>query len=662
MQDELLIEQRRRDFHRFLLATFPDFIDGWIYVDLCERLKKFMLDIRFAKSPRLIVCLPPRSGKSQTITVRFALYCLLNNPVWEVLVASYSQSLVNRFSRFTRSLLESHSYIKTLWPHIKLAQDHGAVEEWAVSNSKERNYQLGGTYRAVGKGGSITGAGANCFVAFTKITIHEGCSIRNPLTISNMYTRNHICSHTKKFIQDIKPGDLVLSFNHILGKREYRHVLATTYTYKATVCVQFFIGSRREYTTKILALKKKRQWITKKSYKTYPILKSLFCTEDHQFYVSGKGYVEAKNLLKKDMCLCMNEKSNVFQDIYVHGVLPTGHQEIVYDIQVEQNHNFFAEDILVHNCLILDDTLKDFEEADSANARAALWDWYSSTARTRLTPGGGILVVQTRWHPDDLVGRVLHEEKHTTGSDKWDLVEYQALAEKDEEHRKTGESFLPSRWSAEELLRIKSSIAPRWWEALYQQRPQAPGGNLIKEKMFHRYLSSPKSEEFDKLIQVWDLRFSKSQAKTSSFVCGWIMGRIKGKFYVLDESRDRWSYAESRTELLKLTEKWPKAITKVIENKANGAAIESDLEGTVPGIILYNPRGDKFQRVERVLPLLLAGNVYFPDDSVVTWAKEAMHELTMFPRGADDDRVDCFSMGLAYLLEEEQQFQTVIML
>lgn len=460
---EALLEKCRRDFHTFVKRTFPEFVDGWVYEDLCVRLKQFMLDVRARKSPRLIICLPPRLGKSQIASVRFALFCLLNNPRWEVIVGSYSRSLVNRFSRAARSLVESHDYIHALWPKIKLSDDHASIEEWRIEEEGDPGYMTGGTYRAVGRGGSITGSGADC--------------------------------------------------------------------------------------------------------------------------------------------------------------------------------------------LILDDLIKDAQEADSSIVHAGIWDWYSSTARTRLAPGGGVVIVMTRWNIADLIGRLLAEEKANPKADKWDVVEYRAIAEVNEKHRKIGDSIHQARWSNEEMNRVKDNTIPRWWDALYQQRPTIRGGNLFKEVHFRRYWATPDVLDFDHIVCVWDLRFGKSQSKSTSFVCGWVIGMKGGQFYVLDERRDRWSYAESREQVKKMHEEWPLAMAKVIENKANGPALESDLEGYVPGIVLYDPRGDKYQRAERVLPLCMAGNVFLPADEIAPWVKDAIAELCAFPGGVNDDRVDCLSMGLSYLLE-----------
>lgn len=450
------LELRRRDFHKLIQNTIPNFVDGWIYFDISNRLRKFMLDVREGKSPRLILCMPPRMGKSVISSMRFPLYCLLNNPTWEIIVTTYSQSLVNRFSRFTRNLLESDPYIKKMWPNASLAKDHAAVEEWRVVFDKNKKIE-GGTYRAVSKGSSLTGSGSS------------------------------------------------------------------------VICI--------------------------------------------------------------------------------------------------------------------DDTCKDAEEANSVTSRENLWDWYSSVARTRLAPGGGILITQTRWNPDDLVGKLLKEEKNTEGADHWELIEYKAIAEQDEKYRKAGESILPERWTIEQLLKTKASMIPRYWDALYQQRPVAAGGNLIKEDWIKEWSTLP---EMDQVIQVWDLRFGKSQAKTSSFVVGWVIGKCQGNYYLIHEVRGRWSYAETRNEILALSEKFPAAIAKVIENKANGAAIESDLEDQVEGIILFNPRGDKIQRAERILPILISGNFYIPINS-----RDIKNELTAFPNGADDDRVDVLSMGLSWFYERD---------
>ncbi|NBW13565.1 MAG: terminase [Caulobacteraceae bacterium] len=461
---EIQLELRRRDFHRFVASTVPNFVDGWLYQHLCKRLAQFMEDVRNKKSPRLIVCMPPRHLKSESISVRFPLWCLLNNPSWEVIVSTYGSSLSERLSRRARSLM-SEQYVQTLWPLARVDPNHFSVKEWKVFFGK--NYSTPTTYKAVGRGGSLTGSGA-----------------------------------------------------HIL---------------------------------------------------------------------------------------------------------------------------------------ICDDLIKDQAEADSPKVRDDMWHWFNSVARTRLTPGGGIIIVNTRWHKDDITGRLIAESENKSG-DTWEILNFPAIAEEDEEFRKMGEALHPQRFDVEALLKMKRALPNRWWDSLYQQRPASAGGEILKARWFREFDVAP---EMDMIIQSWDLRFSRSQTAGSSFVVGQVWGARGSKRYLLDEMRGRWSYTESRDAIREMCGRWPQATAVLVENKANGPAIESDLEGEVPGLVLYDPRGDKIQRLERVSPLIRAGDVYLPPMDQATWVKDWLAEVCNFPRAPNDDRVDAMSMALAYLHELRSEIGAV---
>ena len=114
--------------------------------------------------------------------------------------------------------------------------------------------------------------------------------------------------------------------------------------------------------------------------------------------------------------------------------------------------------------LLIDDPIKNREDAESENNREATWDWYTSTAYTRLSPGGGILVILTRWHDDDLAGRLLQHAE--SGADAWEVVKYPAIAEEDEEFRNQGDPLHPERYNLESLAQIQKAIGPRDWTAL----------------------------------------------------------------------------------------------------------------------------------------------------------------------------------------------------
>lgn len=132
--------------------------------------------------------------------------------------------------------------------------------------------------------------------------------------------------------------------------------------------------------------------------------------------------------------------------------------------------------------LVIDDPFKNAEEADSELLRDKIWDWYFSTARTRLEPGGAVVIVMARWHEDDLVGRLLN---HPDDVEPWTVVNMPALAEENDQlGREPGEPLWPERYGREELEAIRKTMPPRWWNALYQQRPSAAEGSMFKRSNF----------------------------------------------------------------------------------------------------------------------------------------------------------------------------------
>jgi hypothetical protein len=124
--------------------------------------------------------------------------------------------------------------------------------------------------------------------------------------------------------------------------------------------------------------------------------------------------------------------------------------------------------------LVIDDPHKDWAESYSALKRDAVWDWYCSTAYTRLAPGGGVLGIWTRWHEDDLAGRLLDR----AGDEGWEVINYPAIAVEDERHRSAGDALHEARWPLERLAKRKSLLTTRMWEALFLGQPSSPGGSV----------------------------------------------------------------------------------------------------------------------------------------------------------------------------------------
>ena len=133
--------------------------------------------------------------------------------------------------------------------------------------------------------------------------------------------------------------------------------------------------------------------------------------------------------------------------------------------------------------LVVDDPIKNAEEAYSDTIRAKLWDWWLSTAYSRIEPGGVAIVLHTRWHEDDLIGRLIQEMEN--GGEAWEVINFPAIAEEhDVLGRKPGESLWPARYDESALERIKNTIGPYWWSSLYQQRPSPLEGGMFKREWF----------------------------------------------------------------------------------------------------------------------------------------------------------------------------------
>lgn len=131
---------------------------------------------------------------------------------------------------------------------------------------------------------------------------------------------------------------------------------------------------------------------------------------------------------------------------------------------------------------LIDDPFKDREEADSERRRDIVWDWYRSTLFTRLMPGGAIVLIQTRWHEDDLAGRLLEAE-----GDQWEVLELPAI-------NQNGEALWPEWYDVPALDRIKATIGPREWSALYQQQPQPDEGTFFQREWFKEWEADDKGQ------------------------------------------------------------------------------------------------------------------------------------------------------------------------
>jgi len=296
---------------------------------------------------------------------------------------------------------------------------------------------------------------------------------------------------------------------------------------------------------------------------------------------------------------------------------------------------------------IIDDPVKNAEEADSETMREKIWDWYTSTLYTRLTPDGAIIVVMTRWHEDDLVGRLLKKEADeiAEGShrgEQWTVINFPALAESDDYlNRAEGEALWPEHgFDKERMEQIKIDVGSRVFNALYQQRPSAAEGNLLNRAWWRYYDPQNPPQFASKLISV-DAAFKDGE--DNDYVVLQVWGKNGPNMYLIEQIRAKMNFPATVQSINNLVAKHPDAPLKLIEDKANGSAIIQTLQTTVGGVIGVNPEGGKIARVNAVSAYIESGNVYLPR---TTWISDFVEEAASFPNGKHDDQVDAMSQAL----------------
>lgn len=301
---------------------------------------------------------------------------------------------------------------------------------------------------------------------------------------------------------------------------------------------------------------------------------------------------------------------------------------------------------------IIDDPIKNAVEANSFTIREGVWDWYTSTLYTRLSPKSGILLGMTRWHEDDLAGRLLKEMEK--GGDQWRIVCFPAIAEQDEEYRKIGEALQPERFDLDFLNGIKKAVGSHYWNAMYQQHPTTKGGGIIKGAWFGRYKIPPKIRY--KAIYADTALKTKQHNDYSVFI---VAGKgDDGKMYVIDLVRGKWEAHELE---MTLTDLWNKhnadkstgTLTKVIvEDKASGTPLIQNIrrKATFP-IIGQNVSVDKYSRVLGVQGYIESGYIMLPDNA--PWVRDFLSECESFTANdahAHDDQVDSLVMAINDIL------------
>ena len=297
---------------------------------------------------------------------------------------------------------------------------------------------------------------------------------------------------------------------------------------------------------------------------------------------------------------------------------------------------------------IIDDPLKNAEEANSQTIRDAIANWYSTTFYTRRSPKSGVLVMQTRWHVDDLAGRLL---KDTSG--KWKVLNFPALAEVDEPHRKAGEALHPERYPVPFFDAIKAdpNFSRKDFDALFQQKPQIVGGNIIHGADFKEYEVLPPQLSF-RFMTCDTAQKIKKANDFSVFAC-W--GVADNRLYLIDLLRGKWEAPELKKRALSFWDKHRERGVEMgvlrkmyVEDKSSGTGLIQEIksEAKIP-IEAIQRNIDKYSRVSDVLGRIESGYVYLPKGApfVIDFLSEC-EAFTANDSHSFDDQVDVLCDGI----------------
>jgi predicted phage terminase large subunit-like protein len=441
-------ELSRKHLMPYILRMHPNYLAGWVHKDVALRLERFSEQVANGESPRLMLQMPPRTGKSQEASIYFPSWHLGKYPTHEIMACSYSAALVLGFSRKVRGLLRDEDYHK-LFPGAKLDPDNQNAEGWQTNK--------GGGFMPVGVGGPATGRGASI--------------------------------------------------------------------------------------------------------------------------------------------------------------------------------------------LLIDDPVKNSEEAESQTVRQSIKDWYASTAYTRLAPGGGVLVIQTRWHEDDLSGW-LEQQMLDGEGDEFEIVRYPAIAMEDEKYRFKGEALHPERYDEKALARIKRAVGPRVWDALYQQHPTSEEGGYFSSDMVKLYDESQLPEDLV-YYTAWD--FAVGKKERNDFTVGLTVGiDHEENIWVVGLTHGRMDTFEIVNAMLDTYVRYGERLVGMEKGHISmsfGPYLEQQIKErklfAFPAHELNPGRRDKELRARSIQGRMRQGRVFFPRDA--SWMDKLRQELMGFPFSKHDDIVDALA-------------------
>lgn len=504
----------------------------------------------------LLVITPPGAAKSTYSSILFPAWYLGRNPKHMVLATSNTMELAERFGRKVRGLVAAADFGE-IFGNVGLSEESAAAARWETTQ--------GGEMFAVGVGGSIVGRRGDCLLGWTRVMMDYG----------------------PEAIDMVRVGERVASVQTD-GSVSFRKVLAT----RKSSAREFIVITTRSGVI-------------------------VEATAGHRVFANGEFKAVSSLMLGDTLRRSVGGQGIVDDTVVQLELMDMGEDGVdVFDIQVEGSENFFANGILVHNCLLMDDVVRSKEDVESEQLRKKVWDWYVSDVLTRLKPNAVKLLVNTRWHEDDLAGRILERE-----GDKWTVLhmEMENTREDDPLGRAIGERLWPEWFTQEMVDEAKQDVGT--WNALYQGRPSPDGGGEFKKDWVEYYDSPPDRKRVTTLMLVDP---ANTKTKKSDYTAMWVLGAGgDDNFYVLDMIRDRFDLAERVDKVFQLHRKW-----RPVEVRYEQYGLQTDIDSLK---IEMDRRSYRFKirpvagthiskedRIRRLIPYFKNGRIIFPHELIYT--------------------------------------------
>lgn len=313
--------------------------------------------------------------------------------------------------------------------------------------------------------------------------------------------------------------------------------------------------------------------------------------------------------------------------------------------------------------LLLDDVIKDDEQANSPTYREKTWDWYRSTFYTRQEKDAAIVFTITRWHEDDLAGRILQLAEAESSADQWHVIRLPAIAEHpvaDYDPRQVGEALWPDKFNTQQLKTVEVTSGSYRWGALYQQRPKAPEGFRIKSAWFADKFVNAAPVDCDR-VRYWDKAGTEG---AGAYTAGVLMARsADGRLFIEDVKRQQLS-AFNREQLIKATAEADRAKyaghePRIFIEQEPGSGGKESAQATIRNLVGFSvyadpPEGNKDARLEPFAAQAEAGNVYLVRGE---WNSAWLDEICSVPFGKYRDQSDATSGGLKHLANGAPNFE-----